>query len=513
MRWLKRDIWKVGIAVAGLLLLLVFMLWRPVSAGAFEGALGTAIPITVQATPTVDPTMTALQKEQLTQQVRQLDDWWLYWLYNGSAALIAAITAIVVASIGLYQWRGNQNAERKKEVTAQDKELRDRAEERFKTAITALGDKNEATQVGGAILLRSFLNKEDEAIYERYYMQIFDLAVAYLRFLSTHQAAEDPDGVPTSSKDPNNPLPLTPLRQTLIIVFKESFPLVRKRLGPSTEFLDASCILLDNAHLADADLQQGWFPEASMWSAALRRADFSEANLYKVNLSHADLKAAILTKTNLYKANLTHADLSSAHLTHANLRGADLSSADLSMADLTGADLWAALLGSADLREANLKETIICFAWLGGTSLNGADLRGADLRGADLREAHLRGADLREADLRGYYQGKDYPGGFIPILFEKADLSGADLTGAKFDQTSLSFLKGTNLCGVKGLSKEQLEACKAKGAIIDEETTTSSSQPDTAPPPPSQSSEAPSSPTQVNTPHPSSDRSNTTSSQ
>src|SRR5690348_4827164 len=116
MRWLKRDICKVGISVAGLLLLLVFMLWWPVSAGAFEGAPGTAIPITktVQATPSVDPTMTALQKEQLTQQVRQLDNWWLYWLYNGSAALIAAITAIVVASIGLYQWRGNQNAERKK---------------------------------------------------------------------------------------------------------------------------------------------------------------------------------------------------------------------------------------------------------------------------------------------------------------------------------------------------------------------------------------------------------------
>src|SRR2546421_630451 len=105
MRWLKRDIWKASIAVAGVLLLLVLMVWVPVSAaGAYEGALGLATPVTgsVQATPTVDPTMTALQKEQLTQQVRQLDNWWLYWVYNGSTAFIAAFASVVIALFGIY---------------------------------------------------------------------------------------------------------------------------------------------------------------------------------------------------------------------------------------------------------------------------------------------------------------------------------------------------------------------------------------------------------------------------
>src|SRR2546425_1174832 len=104
MRWLKRYIWKTGIALAGMLLLLILMVWVPVSAaGAYEGALGLATPVitaTVQATPTVDPTMAALQKEQLTLQVKQLQNQLQSqnsWLVNNSTALIAAITAIVVA--------------------------------------------------------------------------------------------------------------------------------------------------------------------------------------------------------------------------------------------------------------------------------------------------------------------------------------------------------------------------------------------------------------------------------
>lgn len=54
----------------------------------------------------------------------------------------------------------------------QDKDLRDRAEERFQTAVAAFGDEKIGVQVGGAILLRSFLNPADEEIYGRYYTQI-----------------------------------------------------------------------------------------------------------------------------------------------------------------------------------------------------------------------------------------------------------------------------------------------------------------------------------------------------
>jgi uncharacterized protein YjbI with pentapeptide repeats len=67
------------------------------------------------------------------------------------------------------------------------------------------------------------------------------------------------------------------------------------------------------------------------------------------------------------------------------------------------------------------------------------------------------------------------------VNLSEADLYGVDLTDSNLQKANLSdanlegiILKRTDLRGVKGLSKEQLEARKAKGAIIDEDTTVSS---------------------------------------
>ena len=62
--------WQAGIAITGMLLLLVLMVWVPASAaGAYERASGLATPVTetVQATPTEDAIVTALNKEKLAQ--------------------------------------------------------------------------------------------------------------------------------------------------------------------------------------------------------------------------------------------------------------------------------------------------------------------------------------------------------------------------------------------------------------------------------------------------------------
>src|SRR5215831_10533919 len=112
-------------------------------------------------------------------------------------------------------------------------------------------DEKEATQVGGAILLRSFLNKDDENIYGRYYAQIFDLAVTYLQPLGGHTLTSDF-------------VPLNPLRQALITVFKESFKCTRgewKEQEPKSLTSDSSDygrlgaigIQLDQAYLVKAD--------------------------------------------------------------------------------------------------------------------------------------------------------------------------------------------------------------------------------------------------------------------
>ena len=365
MSWLKRDLTKAGIAIAGMLLLLVLMLGLPVSAaGAYEKASGLATPVTgtVQATPTEDATVTALNKEKLEQEVQQLKNQMQNqsnWFFSNSTALIAALSAIIVALFGISQWAVNRRDERRKEITVQNKELEDRkaerekrAEERFQSVVEGLGSTSTGTQVGAAIMLRTFLRPG----YEQFYTQTFDLAVANLRLRGTSEPAADP----------NIPLPLTTLSQALIVVFKEAFPLARSQNKGSSESLDATDVQLDKAYLKGADLKGAWMPLAS---------------LRQVNLSRADLEGA-----NLNEANLSRADLS-----HATLLGAKLN--------------------GAKLNEATLK---------------GATLKGATLKGATLKGATLKGANLQDA------------------------LSLGD----------------TDLRGVSGLTKEQLEACKAKGAII-----------------------------------------------
>src|SRR5205807_292190 len=107
-------------------------------------------------------------------------------------------------------------------------------------------------------------------------------------------------------------------------------------------------------------------------------------------------------------------------------------------------------LDNAYLREADLKQ-----AWLRQASLRNAILHRADLCGADLRRANLDEANLKRANIE-----------------------------------AVELMEDTKLRGVKGLTKDQLETCKAKGAIIDEDFTTNSSQLPISPSPPLQSSDS-----------------------
>jgi hypothetical protein len=296
MRWLKRDMWKAGIALAGMLLLLVLMVWVPVSgADAYEGVSGLATPVTgtVQATPTVDATVAALNKVKLAQEVQQLKNQnapdLFGWLRANAAILLSTLVVVIVGLIGLFRWFGDRHSEREKQ-----------AEVRFQAAVTGLGDDKEGAKIGAAILLRTFLRPG----YEQFYTQTFDLAVAHLRLRRTAHPPEDP----------TLPLPLTTLCQALIVVFKEAFPLARSQNKESPESLDARSIKLDHAYLWKADLKRAWMPEASLREASLFEADLREANLWRADLRGADLRGA---------------KLSGARLSEADLRGAKLSGADL----------------------------------------------------------------------------------------------------------------------------------------------------------------------------------------
>jgi uncharacterized protein YjbI with pentapeptide repeats len=478
MRGLKRDLWTSRIALASMFLLPLLMAWIPVSAAGAEvrasGFAGSGT-VTVPATPTEDATVTALNKEKLAQEVRQLqqanDRSLSQWLWSNVATIVSSFLSTLVVVAGLFfafrQWSVNRQdaqgkelkdrqAERDRRDEAQKRWLEDRqaererrdeeqqrwlkdqeaerekhAEERFQSAVTGLGDEKEGARIGAAILLRTFLRPPD---YKQFYTQTFDLAVANLRLRNA---------------DPHTPEPLDALNQALITVFKESFPRARDRLKEenaqfSPQSLDASHIQLDNANLNFADLEQAWMPQASCREANLSGANLSGANLQEANLQEAGLNGASLSMadligTKLNKARLNGASLLMTKLSEANLREADLSGADLSGAHLSWAHLSGASLSGASLSEARLSRVKLSRANLGGANLTGANLSEADLSGANLSRTNL------------------------------------------VDTLSLI---GTDLRRVTGMMKKQVEIYKAKGAIVDEDPTISSPQPTVAPPPP-----------------------------
>jgi hypothetical protein len=104
----------------------------------------------------------------------------------------------------------------------------------------------------------------------------------------------------------------------------------------------------------------------------------------------ADLRGADLRGANLGATATREANLNGANVNAANLSEADLFMANLRGATLRGADLRGANLGATDMREANLSEANLIGAKLSDADLKRATLRGADLTGADLSRATLR---------------------------------------------------------------------------------------------------------------------------
>ena len=114
------------------------------------------------------------------------------------------------------------------------------------------------------------------------------------------------------------------------------------------------------------------------------------------------------------------------------------------------------------LRHEHMKQAPLWGIDLSGASLAFSDLSGANLVYANLSDSRLSSSNLSKANLAGANLGNTNLAG---TNLEGANLYSANLVRVKHFRRVKSF-KGTNLKGVKGLSKEDLEYAKSKGATI-----------------------------------------------
>ncbi len=259
---------------------------------------------------------------------------------------------------------------------------------------------------------------------------------------------------------------------------------------------------------------------------SLKEADLTNANLVHINLHNISLRESNLSGAQMDDTNLHNADLSWANLSNATLRDTNLGGVNFSRATLVGVVLSGNNLSKADFSNTDLRKTRLCgVVWdeanqskiyAHGTNipvvramvftnlkeanftkalLSGVDLHYTDLAQASLSEADLSNADLSYSDLERacLCKAKLHRASLCGARLRWADLSEADLSEADFSKTKLEdalSLKGTNLFGIKGLTREQLVSCKTKGAIIEASPLASASQSTVAPPPPAQSNDA-----------------------
>jgi hypothetical protein len=151
MHWFTKHLRNVGIAsicILFLLMCLALILLPATSAHARTLEMAKPTTVTVQATPTEDATVTALNKEKLAQEVLQLQKQnepdSFGWL-QANATLFSTLLVVIGGLIGLFRWFADRRSERER-----------RAEERFQAVVTGLGDEKEGAKIGAAIFYGLF---------------------------------------------------------------------------------------------------------------------------------------------------------------------------------------------------------------------------------------------------------------------------------------------------------------------------------------------------------------------
>lgn len=216
-------------------------------------------------------------------------------------------------------------------------------------------------------------------------------------------------------------------------------------VGADLSGLDLSGAKLEKADLTGAKLTASNLQSAVLTGARLEGADLSGAILAEANLSSVRAQGAVFANADLREARLMMGDFTDADLSGARLATSQVLNAKLNGARFAGAELDRVMFIQSELRDivldgARLKSSIFI-----EIDLSGLSARKAALNRCLLVSVTAEGADFTEADLcdTALIGGVKLAGGVFRDLvaarsgWRQADLTGADFTAARLDESDL----------------------------------------------------------------------------
>jgi hypothetical protein len=299
--------WRIHAGAAGLVLLLIFVLWR-------------------------GPQWQLESSEDALKAHQRID------LENKCRATLAQILGGAVLLAGLYlTWRSVDASLRGVEASLQSVDVAREGQitERFTRAAEQLGSEKLEVRLGGIYALERIARDS-----ERDHWPIMEVLTAYVR---ENAAWSDERDTPSQS------VPLATDIQAVLTVLSR-----RTREWDEGRSLDLQRTDLRRAHLEGAHLER-----TNLFAAHLEGAMLTGAHLQEAHLSAARLRGARLSQAHLEGAMLMSAHLDVTSLEEAHLEGAWLQGASLQGADLRGADLRGVDLGLAsDLTREQIESAI-----------------------------------------------------------------------------------------------------------------------------------------------------------
>lgn len=318
------------------------------------------------------------------------DEYELIGFFGGALTLLVAAWGIGVAD---------------KRATALDKTataaMEGNRQERYRDAITHLGDEKASVRQGGAHTLfqMALENAEERALR----VSIAEILCSHIREVTRDKKYQEE----------YEEKPSTEIQSLLQMLFTMSehgggAELARFWEGIRPDLSDGyfrGLALVGgqfyHARLLRAQFQGAELQLANFQEADLRYAQFHEATLNDAKFIESNLRGAVFQRAKLLGAQFQRAK----HFDCPDFRGAELLDANFTGGELPEAKFQGADLSRASLMLANLWQAQFQGAKLHGTQLQGAEPNKAQFQGAELQEAqfqaaNLWGAEFQEAEFR-----------------------------------------------------------------------------------------------------------------